>query len=88
MFNFLEVRMRRFARWREYFSTFLVPPVCSSQRLVTSNVVGLVVRILTKAISAGFDAFEKMKCIFSIAPMESLEKSSECFSLKNTHWTL
>jgi len=41
-----------------------------------------------RACEAGFGAFEKMKCIFSIAPMESLEKSSECFSLKNTHQTL
>jgi len=30
----------------------------------------------------GISAFEKMKCIFSIAPVESLEKSQECFSLK------
>ena len=36
----------------------------------------------------GFGAFEKMKCIFSIAPVGSLEKSRECFSLRNTHWTL
>jgi len=36
----------------------------------------------------GVGAFEKIKCIFSIAPVESLEKSSECFSLKNTHQTL
>ena len=27
----------------------------------------------------GFGVFEKMKCIFSIAPMKSLEKSPECF---------
>jgi len=31
---------------------------------------------------------EKMKCIFSIALVENLEKSQECFSLKNTHRTL
>ena len=36
----------------------------------------------------GFGVFEKMKCIFSIAPVESLEKSPECFSLKNTHQML
>jgi len=29
-----------------------------------------------------FNALEKMKCIFSIAPVESLEKSRECFSLE------
>jgi len=28
-----------------------------------------------RACEAGFDAFEKMKCIFSIAPVESLAKS-------------
>ena len=28
-----------------------------------------------------FGAFEKIKCIFSIAPVENLEKSRECFSL-------
>jgi len=27
-------------------------------------------------------AFEKIKCIFSIAPVENLEKSRECFSLR------
>jgi len=32
--------------------------------------------------------FEKMKCIFSIAPVENLEKSRECSSQRNTHWTL
>ena len=32
--------------------------------------------------------FEKMKCIFSIALVGSLEKSWECFSLRNTHPTL
>jgi len=31
------------------------------------------------ASSARFGAFEKMKCIFSIAPMESLVKLPECF---------
>jgi len=35
-----------------------------------------------------FGAFEKMKCIFSIAPVRTLEKSRECFSLRNTHRTL
>jgi len=39
---------------------------------------------------AHFDSvlFEKMKCIFSIAPVGILEKLRECFSLRNTHWTL
>jgi len=32
--------------------------------------------------------FEKMKCIFSIAPMGNLQKSWECFLLRNTHRTL
>jgi len=32
--------------------------------------------------------FEKMKCIFSIAPVGNLEKSRECFSVGNTHRTL
>ena len=32
--------------------------------------------------------FEKVKCIFSIAPVGNLEKSQECFSLRNTHRTL
>jgi len=36
-----------------------------------------------RAYEAGFDDFEKMKCIFSIAPVESLEKSWECFSLQD-----
>jgi len=36
----------------------------------------------------GFDAFEKIKCIFSIAPVGNLEKSWKCFSLRNTHRTL
>ena len=31
--------------------------------------------------------FQKMKCIFSIAPVGILEKSWECFSLRNTHRT-
>jgi len=31
--------------------------------------------------------FEKMKCIFSIAPVGSLAKSREYFSLRNTHGT-
>ena len=35
-----------------------------------------------------FGAFEKIKCIFSIAPVGILEKSQECFLLKNTHRTL
>ena len=33
-------------------------------------------------------AFEKNKCIFSIAPVGNLEKSRECFSVGNTHRTL
>ena len=32
--------------------------------------------------------FEKMKCIFSIAPVGNLDKSRECSSLRNTHRTL
>ena len=36
----------------------------------------------------GFSGFEKMKCIFSIAPVGHLEKSWECFSLRNTYQTL
>ena len=32
--------------------------------------------------------FEKIKCIFSIAPMGNLEKSRECSSQRNTHRTL
>ena len=32
--------------------------------------------------------FEKMKCVFSIAPVGNLEKSRECFSLRNSHRTL
>jgi len=35
-----------------------------------------------------FGAFEKIKCIFSIAPVGNLEKSRECSSLRNTHRTL
>ena len=31
------------------------------------------------AHSAGFDTFEKIKCIFFIAPIGNLEKSRECF---------
>jgi len=31
---------------------------------------------------------EKMKCISSIAPVEKLDKSRECFSLRNTNRTL
>jgi len=41
-----------------------------------------------RACETGFGAFEKMKCIFYIAPVESLEKSLDFFSLKNTHRTL
>ena len=41
-----------------------------------------------RACEAGFDAFEKMKCIFSITLVGNLEKSRECFLLRNTHWTL
>jgi len=32
--------------------------------------------------------FEKMKCISFIAAVGNLEKSCECFSLRNTHQTL
>ena len=32
--------------------------------------------------------FEKMKCIFSIAPVGNLEKSRECSLQRNTHRTL
>ena len=32
--------------------------------------------------------FEKMKCLFSIAPVGKLEKSWEYFSLRNTQRTL
>jgi len=35
-----------------------------------------------RACEAGFSAFEKIKCIFSFAPVESLEKSQECFSME------
>jgi len=34
------------------------------------------------------ELFEKMKCIFSIASVGNLEKSWECFLLRNTHRTL
>ena len=43
---------------------------------------------LGSSSSAGFGAFEKIKCIFSIAPIGSLEKSRECFHRKNTHRVL
>ena len=33
-------------------------------------------------------AFEKIKCIFSIALVGNLEKSRECFLLRNTHRTM
>jgi len=36
----------------------------------------------------GLALFDKMKCIFSIAPVGTLDKSRECFSLRNTHRTL
>jgi len=32
--------------------------------------------------------FEKMRSIFSIAPVGNLEKSRECSLQRNTHWTL
>ena len=35
-----------------------------------------------------FKGRERMKCIFSIAPVGNLEKSRECFLLRNTHWML
>jgi len=35
-----------------------------------------------RACEVGFGAFEKIKCIFSITSMESLEKSRECFLLE------
>jgi len=35
-----------------------------------------------RACEAVFGAFEKIKYIFSIAQVESLEKSQECFSLE------
>ena len=41
-----------------------------------------------KGVWVRFDAFKKMKYIFFITLVKSLEKSSECFSLKNTHRTL
>jgi len=37
---------------------------------------------------AGFGAFEKILCIFSIAPVGILEKLRGVFLLRNTHWTL
>ena len=40
-----------------------------------------------RACEVGFSAFEKIKCIFSIAPVGILGKSRECFSLRNTHRT-
>jgi len=42
---------------------------------------------MVERVWAGFGAFEKMKCIFSIALVGSLEKSQECFSLRNIHQT-
>ena len=54
----------------------------------TKEVVFLGLREVWVSLSAGFGAFEKMKCIFSIAPVGNLEKSRECFSLRNTHRTL
>jgi len=41
-----------------------------------------------RVCEAGFNAFEKVKCLVYIAPVGSLEKSRECFSLRDTHWTL
>ena len=35
-----------------------------------------------------FGAFEKIKCMFYIAPVGNLEKSWECFLPRNTHRTL
>jgi len=35
-----------------------------------------------RSCEARFDAFKKMKCIFSIVLVENLEKLSECFPLK------
>ena len=32
-----------------------------------------------EVVFLGFGAFEKIKCIFSIAPVGNLEKSRECF---------
>ena len=37
-----------------------------------------------RACEAGFDAFGKMKCIFSIAPEESFEKVTRVF-LREKH---
>ena len=39
-------------------------------------------------VPSGVGAFEKIKCIFSIAPVRNLEKLQECFSPRNTHQTL
>ena len=39
-------------------------------------------------VRMGSVLFKKMKYIFSIAPVGSLDKSRECFSLRNTHRTL
>jgi len=55
---------------------------------VERSVGGKFVRKWLFASSAGFGAFEKIKSIFSIAPVENLEKSRKCFSLRNTHRTL
>ena len=49
---------------------------------------GGVPRVERRVGSAGFGAFEKIKCIFSIAPVGNLEKSRECFSVGNTFRTL
>jgi len=46
------------------------------------------VEFLGRACKAGFGAFEKIKCIFSIALVGNLEKSRECFLVSNTHRTL
>ena len=34
------------------------------------------------------NAFEKIECIFFVAPVGNLEKSRECILLRNTHQTL
>ena len=41
-----------------------------------------------EGLGLGFGAFEKIKCIFSIAPVGTLEKLRDCSSLRNTHRTL
>ena len=41
-----------------------------------------------EGLGSSLSAFEKVKCLVSIAPMGSLEKSLECFSLRDTHRTL